>query len=68
MPADNEGLSLSVTAPFETFATKLLDVWERARANMDPEVRKQWDEEGLKLYRVSIGFVVRQIEKAQAGQ
>ncbi len=68
MPADLEGVSVSVTAPFETFATKLLDVWERARANMDAEIRKQWDEEGLKLYRVSIGFVVRQIEKAQAGQ
>lgn len=66
MPAENEGVNLAITAPFEQFATKLLEVWERARANMDPEIRKAWDEEGLKLYRVSIGFVVRQIEKAQA--
>lgn len=65
MPIENEGLDISLTAPFEQLATKLLEVWERARANMDPELRKEWDAEGLRLYRVSIGFVVRQIEKAQ---
>lgn len=65
MPIENEGLNLSLAAPFEQFATKLLEVWERARSNMDPEIRKEWDVEGLKLYKVSIGFVVRQIEKAQ---
>ena len=65
MPGDNEGLNLAITAPFEAFATKLLDVWERARANMSEANRDQWDAEGLRLYKVSVGFVVRQIEKAQ---
>lgn len=66
MPADNEGVEIAITAPFEGFAKTLLEVWERARANMDQDIRKAWDAEGLKLYQVSVGFVVRQIEKAQA--
>ncbi len=65
MPADNEGVDVNITAPFEGFAKTLLEVWERARANMSQENRDKWDAEGLRLYQVSVGFVVRQIEKAQ---
>jgi len=66
MPAEPEGINLSIAAPFEGLVKTLLEVWRDARGNMAEATREQWDIEGLKLYRVTIGFAVRQIEKAQA--
>lgn len=58
-----ESLDIGVTAPFEKLAITVLEVWERARANMDPEIRKGWDAEGLLLYKATAGRIVRQLEK-----
>lgn len=64
---DNEGmdLNLGVSFPGEQLAITILKEWGRARENMNEANRNKWDDLGFRLADVTVGEIVRLIEKAR---
>ena len=59
-------LQLNISMPYEAAVVAVINAWSKARSEMPPDVRDEWDRLGLALARPSIIFITDALNKLNA--